>query len=525
MKSPLQLAVRHVSLAALMTMGLCATAAHADDREDLETLKQTTLNLIQALVQQGVLPADKADALVKQAEAKARAAVAEAKKTEQSTVRVQFVPESVRKQIADEVREEVVAQAKVERWGDVNAVPEWVDRFKFEGDLRLGQQRDMYSDDNAPEVFYLVQGQNVDNTTEDRDRSRLRARLGITARVTPDISAALRLVTGSQSDAVSTNQTMGNGNSKLNFALDRAFVRARSQDFLPWLTTTAGRIPNPFFSTDLLWDDDLSFDGVALQYDNPTAAAQTWRPFGTLGVFPLEDIAPSPFTRAKSKWLVGAQGGVEWVPVFSQRAIPMRAKVGLALYDYRNISGVRNPANTGLTDDTAPALRQKGNSLFNISNPQTLAGPYGLAADYRLVNLTGALDVNLYNPVHLIVTGDYVRNVGFSGNKSLARSGRTLSDETTGYLVRVAVGMPTMLLKNDWQLSLTYRYLEADAVLDAFTDSDFHLGGTNNKGFIVGAQYGLSRNTWLNARWLSSREISGLPLSINTVQVYFNAKF
>jgi adenosylcobinamide amidohydrolase len=91
MKSPLHHAMRQVSLAALMAVGLAATA-HADEREDLETLKQTTLNLIQALVDQGVLPAAKADALVKQAEAKARAAVAEAKKTEQSTVRVQFVP-------------------------------------------------------------------------------------------------------------------------------------------------------------------------------------------------------------------------------------------------------------------------------------------------------------------------------------------------------------------------------------------------------------------------------------------------
>jgi hypothetical protein len=85
--------------------------------------------------------------------------------------------------------------------------------------------------------------------------------------------------------------------------------------------------------------------------------------------------------------------------------------------------------------------------------------------------------------------------------------------------------MPDMLLKNDWQVSVAYRYLEADAVLDAFTDSDFHLGGTNNKGFILGAQYGLSKNTWLSARWLSSNEIRGLPLSIDVFQLYFNAKF
>jgi len=161
--------VRAVALATLMALG--QGVAHADERENLETLRQTTMNLIQALVVQGVLPADKADQLVKAAEAKAKASVAEAKKVEESTVRVQYVPESVRKQISDQVREEVVSQAKAERWGDVNAVPEWVDRFKFEGDVRLGYQRDMFSSGNAPEVNFQYNGQDVDNTTEDRTAS------------------------------------------------------------------------------------------------------------------------------------------------------------------------------------------------------------------------------------------------------------------------------------------------------------------------------------------------------------------
>jgi hypothetical protein len=519
MRKPFATALRATALAAALAAG--AAQAQTSERESLETLRQTTLTLIELLVQQGVLPADKAKALIEQAEARARAALAEAKKTEQNTVRIQFVPESVRQQIANEVREEVVAQAKAERWGDVNAVPEWVDRFRFDGEVRLGYQRDMFDDGNAPEAFQQVSGQNISNTTVDRDRERLRARLGVTARVTQDISAALRLTTGSSSDPVSTNQTLGNYGSKYNFALDRAFLRARSQDFLPWLTTTAGRIPNPFFSTDLVWDDDLAFDGVALQFDDPAANARAWRPFGTLGWFPLQEVETSLGNQARSKSLLAAQAGVEWVPDNK-----LRAKLGLALYDYRNVSGVRNAFNGNLTDATAPAFRQKGNTLFNINNdadPNT--NLWALAADYRVLNLTAAVDYNLWNPVHLIVSGDYVRNIGFDQAKALARSGLDLDEQDSGYLLRVAVGMPQMLLKGDWQLSLAYRYLEADAVLDAFTDSDFHLGGTNSKGFIVGAQYGLSRNTWLSARWLSSREISGLPLSINTFQVNFHARF
>ena len=62
-------------------------------------------------------------------------------------------------------------------------------------------------------------------------------------------------------------------------------------------------------------------------------------------------------------------------------------------------------------------------------------------------------------------------------------------------------------------------------MLDAFTDSDFHLGGTNAEGFFVGGAYGLYKNTWLAARWMSADEISGLPLSIDVFQLDLNATF
>ncbi len=62
-------------------------------------------------------------------------------------------------------------------------------------------------------------------------------------------------------------------------------------------------------------------------------------------------------------------------------------------------------------------------------------------------------------------------------------------------------------------------------MLDAFTDSDFHLGGTNAKGFMIGGQYAIYKNTWLAARWMSADEITGLPLAIDVFQLDLNAKF
>jgi hypothetical protein len=66
------------------------------------------------------------------------------------------------------------------------------------------------------------------------------------------------------------------------------------------------------------------------------------------------------------------------------------------------------------------------------------------------------------------------------------------------------VGKRSVANRGDWSTSIAYRYLGSDATLDAFADSDFGLGGTNNKGTVLTLNYGLDRNVWVTARWLSS---------------------
>lgn len=518
---------RITALAVLLSATMAT--AQAGEAESLEALRQTTLGLIQALVQQGFLTQEKADQLVRQASQKppesAAVAASDAPgKAAAAPIRVPYVPEFVKKQISDQVREEVIAQARAERWADANAIPEWVDRVKIEGEMRVGLQTDSYGNNNAASAAFLnANGQNINEMTDERARLRMRARLGVNAKVTQDLSTSLRLTTGSVADPLSTSQTLGASGSKSSFALDRAFMRYHDDEGLPWMTLTAGRMANPWFGTDLVWNESLTLDGVQAQFDPAAKSNAVWRPFAGSGLFALQDVETSLSNQARSKWLVGVQGGVEWVPDNNRRA-----RIGLGYYDFQHVSGVRNPVlDTTLYDKTAPDFRQKGNTLFDISNSSSATPKplWALAADYQLLNLTAMLDLNMYDPVHVISTLDYVENIGFSQDKTLARTGVKVERQTTGYMARVAVGMPSMLLYGDWQASLAYRYLEADAVLDAMTDSDFHLGGTNNKGYVLGLQYGLGRNTWMSARYLSSNEVSGPPLSVNVVQVYFNAKF
>lgn len=518
-----------MKMVVLVVLAACSGtvwAAPDDARARVELLHETTLNLIQLLVEQGVLKQEAADALLRkaqqQAAEKAAQAIAPEAEPGKNVVRVTYVPEHVKRELREQVRQEVVAQAKLERWGDVNAVPEWLDRLKWEGDVRLRYQGDLFADRNAPEAWLQAAGQDIDNTLEDRHRERVRLRLGLNANITGGVDAGIRITTGNTSDPVSTNQTLGNTGNKYSMVLDRAFLKLQPLDDL---TLWGGRIPNPFFSTDLVWDDDVSFEGAAMSYAPGAQEPQrAFKPFVTAGVFPLQEIEESNDTRAKDKWLYAAQAGLEWVP--STRA---RFKFGVAYYDYANIAGVPNPMlDDTLYDATAPQFTQKGNSLFNIDNDGVDAtNLWALASDYRIGTLTLVADFADYYPIHIIGSFDWARNFGFDLDEVLARGplNEDLEPGGDGYQARVIIGFPKVSERHEWQAFVGYRYLESDAVLDAFTDSDFHLGGTNHKGFMIGGSYGLYRNTWVSARWMSSDEIGGYPLSIDVFQLDLNAKF
>ena len=77
-----------------------------------------------------------------------------------------------------------------------------------------------------------------------------------------------------------------------------------------------------------------------------------------------------------------------------------------------------------------------------------------------------------------------------------------------GYQMEVAVGTNTTGKRSNWRASLAYKYLERDAVYDAFTDSDFHLGGTGAKGYILRGNWWFRDRNWLTLTYISSDEIT-----------------
>ncbi len=521
--------------------------AFADDRESLETLRETTLNLIDALVDQGIFTREQAESMVKSAQAKAaKTAVKQKTAVVAAPVRVQYVPESVKTEIREQLKQEVLAQAKTERWAEPNAVPSWLDRIKWEGDMRLRYQMDRFDSANTNALDYVFAADSgttraagfltgddsrgsTANTTEDRERFRVRARLGMLARVSDDWSAGIRLATGSATDRVSTNQTMGQDFNKYTLYVDRAYIKYEPAE---WVSMSGGRIPNPWFSTDLVWDEDLNFEGFAATF-KPLIGDGSVRPFLTIGAFPVKEDTPP---NAESRWLSGVQAGAKW-----EMARNSRLTVGAALYNYSKLEG-RPDGDPGVDlvpdlgqSEYGKGLRQKGNTLFLTDYDRTDGEApqyWGLASKFRPMNLTASLDLAHFDPVHVILSADYVKNTAFDRGEIENRTGIKLTDgKDYGYLYKIAVGMPKLEKLHDWQASFTYRYLGSDATVDAFTDSDFGLGGTNLKGYTLGMTYAVDQNAWLGARWMSAESIDSFSLdpshryAVDVLQADVNVRF
>jgi hypothetical protein len=148
------------------------------------------------------------------------------------------------------------------------------------------------------------------------------------------------------------------------------------------------------------------------------------------------------------------------------------------------------------------------------------------ASEFKELNLIGTVDIGFWDPVHVVFLGDFVQNLGFDKPDVARRTGiPNPPQRTVGFQLGLTVGHPAIQEFGKWKVYLLYKYLGADAVVDAFTDSDFHLGGTNAKGWILGADVGLLKNTWATLRWMSSNEINGPKLAIDVLQLDLNVRF
>jgi Putative porin len=542
-----------VALTCAMSSAHAQAQAPTDEKAQLEQLRNTTYGLIQALIDAGLLTKEKADALLVSAKQQAQATPTQPSLTpegaKRSVIRVPYVPESLKAEMRDEVKREVLAQARTERWGEPGALPSWLNRIALEGDVRVRWQFEDWANDNAtPFTFYSqadspAWAPDLVNTTGNRNRLTMRARLGITSDLKFGFKTALRLSTGN-AGPVSTSQTLGGGDgnfSKYAVWVDRASLQWDA--YTPDVTLTAGRMANPFAGSDLAWPDDLNFDGVSARYQ--LKLNDTNQVYATAGAFPLQEFEVA----STDKWLYGVQMGANL-----DLDTKNKFSLGLAMYEFKGVEGLydeTDPVPTAvlaksggyLNSQYPTSVRQKGNTLIRV-NKSTSSGAlqspvWGLASKFRPLVLNLGYQTTAMESVVFKSSLDFIKNTGFDLAEINRRTAAPieLAEKTNALQVRAQLSSPKQELRGDWMAFLAWRKFERDAWVDAFTDTTWHLGGTNYSGWSIGGAYYVGPRTSAGLRVTSTRNledgaliggvpnVSSAPLKIDVIQLELNSRF
>ncbi len=595
------------------------------------------INLINKLVERGVLTAGDARSMVTQAQAEAEtekvqnesdmfaiaqiaavqtmtdqalaeqtgtSAVDASRREMEADMRVSHIPAPVREQLVADIRRELTAGG-VSIGGPERAppgLPALLAQLKPEGEIRFRYEADLYPSSNfdGQNAFVNFNAINTGsplnilpsalalnpppqyNTDQNRNRYRMLVRLGTGIELGDNFSAGLRMATGDNNSPVTANQSMGLANqgqggqfSKYAIWLDRAYIRydiggggpesgllavgAPYSMVGPGQTTSAagatfwvGRFDNPFFSTPIIFDNDLGFDGAALRltynYNDvflPSVVAGAFPVFNTDLNFSSNQAEKYP---SYDKYLFAIQGGTQ-----VNLTRNWSTQVAAAYYSFYNIEGQFSSPYTqyseddaGDTDNSRPSFAQKGNTYRTLRNVVPPPGSsellmdyqyFGLATPFQNLALTGKLSYDGWDPITVSLIAEFVRNLAFNSssinevavnNLSVddnLESDGTFEGSANAWLVDIEAGHAELDKLGAWQLSFGYRYIGSDAVVDGFNDSDFGLGGTNMKGFTVAGRLALTPNVYLGLRWYGSESIAGPQYDMNIFQVDLGAKF
>ena len=405
-------------------------------------------------------------------------------------------------------------QASTEKaLASIPPLPEWLRMVTLFGDVRIRN-----------ESFFQ-------NGTSDRIRQRFRLRFGAKINPTDEMEFGFKLASGNANDPISNNQTFTDEFTFKNINIANTYVKLSPSHSIgldrPWVTVMGGKFDQPFYvpptPNQLVWDPDLTPEGF---FETIKAVDQKEGWFRTLALNMGQFIFQENSNTGEAA-IYGFQGLMtlafgnvtfNLAPADYHYVDP--SSIGVArntnsnlqitncvqLSDKEIICGKSvNPATVGPNKNgmTSPVVDPVTGAVITPAQPITIT---------RLINPFNEVDIpmDLLIPTPLKkwpvrVYGDYVINTDSHGGFA-----------NQGYQGGFTLGLSKD--PSDAWFSYAYEQLDTDAVISAFTNSDFGpIGGTNVKGNILQAGYVLTRNLSLLSTATITEPVDDVPgLNKNT---------
>jgi hypothetical protein len=371
-------------------------------------------------------------------------------------------------------------------------LPDWLNKVTFSGDVRIRN-----------EVFFQ-------EGTETRNRDRFRLRFGAKAKPNDESELGFRLASGNANDPISNNQSFTDTFTFKNINISNAYLKLTPSTTLGWdrpyVTLEGGKFDVPFYTTtSLMFDRDLTPEGFFEQFK----AVDT-----TDGV--LRGLALN-----LGQWIYAENSNDGEGVTYAFQGVANLAlghgvlgTIGVADYKWNKPStiAVARNKNDQLTitnctkfsdgevicgrriDPTKLGPNKDGKTASTVDpvTGETIPGKAititGFTSQFNIVNAGGDFTIPTGYPAWPIkIFADYVINTDAKGPGK---------NDDTGYEAGAGIGSEKDLY--DASLTYAYGYLETDAAISAFSDSDFGRdAGTNTKAHIIRATFNLMNNIQL----------------------------
>ena len=326
------------------------------------------------------------------------------------------------------------------------------------------------------------------------------------------------------------------GKSSNGIDVGQAYIGWRPGD---WLDITAGKMPNPLYTTPMVWDPDLNPEGAAERLKYTVGNADL---FATFGQFLYQDSNPSYIsgtllsytagtrqqTSTDTTFLLTWQGGVNYH--FTEN---ISARAAATLYDYIGlVTNLITAANSGGVGDTfigegAYAGPHSGTPINGLTSENGVS--YNQVGVNNLLVLEVPFEVNVkLGKLNTRVFGDYAYNLdGRQRAKAAVKAlgAQSQLQQTVGspplltygpqehdvqaYQIGFAVGNGDRLglvygsvaKKNTWEFRTYWQHVEQYALDPNLMDSDFFEGRGNLEGIYTALAYGFTDNVIATVRY------------------------
>ena len=385
----------------------------------------------------------------------------------------------------------------------------------------------------------------------EQERFRYALRVGLRGDLFDDVYFGLRLETAT--NPRSPWGTFGGaspgpfGKSNAGIGVGQAYLGWRPGG---WLDLTLGRMPNPLYTTPMVWDPDLNPEGFAERFKYTVGKADL---FLTFGQFIYQDNNPSfvssslmPYlyppgssrteTSTDTTFLLAWQGGFKYRFTDS-----ISVKAAATLYNYIGLVTNQITATySGGVGDTFIGEGAYGGSTNSTTPINGLTSENGVSYNQVGVNNLTVVEVPAevnfkIGKLNTRVFGDYAFNLDGAqraqaaysalaaqnkmqltpGEPPLLTYGPQLND-VVAYQVGFGIGngdglglvYGSVSKKNTWELRGYWQHIGQYALDPNLLDSDVFEGRGNLQGFVVALAYSFTDNLIATVRYANASRIN-----------------